>query len=230
MKKEMERDDQLSPVLYSLVAQEILIKLHLGPNREAYSTQKGKTWDFVNKSAWVESVNPIWVYFNFHINFWWQSYFSAEEIQIRYIPSTQKLSSSTYRSHGLSEHPKCSCSTTLTMSEEIKTMFIWKYQISETHSSPTGWQAPYHLMWKGGCDDRLQPGVWDYRELSTVLSKASTSCKAPLLQPNPTREDWSEGAHVGEELLHFCRWEECKRGRGQLAKSRLDCDMFEQQH
>lgn len=43
MNKEMERNDQLSLVLYILVVQEILIKLHLGPNREAYSTQKGRT-------------------------------------------------------------------------------------------------------------------------------------------------------------------------------------------
>lgn len=38
----MEINDQLSLVLYILVVQEILIKLHLDPKREAYSTQKGR--------------------------------------------------------------------------------------------------------------------------------------------------------------------------------------------
>lgn len=43
MNKEMEISDQLSLVLYVLVVQEILISLHLGPNREAYTIQKGRT-------------------------------------------------------------------------------------------------------------------------------------------------------------------------------------------
>lgn len=38
----MERNYQLSLVSYILVVQRILIKLHLGPNREVYTTQKGK--------------------------------------------------------------------------------------------------------------------------------------------------------------------------------------------
>lgn len=43
MNKEMEINDQLSLVLYILVVQEILIRLHLGPNREAYTIHKGRT-------------------------------------------------------------------------------------------------------------------------------------------------------------------------------------------
>lgn len=42
MNKEVERNYQLSLVSYILVVPGILIKLHLGPNREVYSTQKGK--------------------------------------------------------------------------------------------------------------------------------------------------------------------------------------------
>lgn len=42
MNKEVERNYQLSLVPGSLFVQGILIKLHLGPNREVYSAQKGK--------------------------------------------------------------------------------------------------------------------------------------------------------------------------------------------
>lgn len=37
MNEEMERKDQFSCILHILIAQEILIMLHLGPNREAYT-------------------------------------------------------------------------------------------------------------------------------------------------------------------------------------------------
>lgn len=40
--KEMERNYQVSLVSYFLVVHGILIKLHLGPNKENYSTQKSK--------------------------------------------------------------------------------------------------------------------------------------------------------------------------------------------
>lgn len=83
MNKEMERNDWLSLVLYILVVQEILIKLHLGPNREAYSTKKGRMWAFVNKPVWDKSVNQNGGYFNFHVDFWWRSYSFTEDIQVR---------------------------------------------------------------------------------------------------------------------------------------------------
>jgi len=39
MNEEMERKDQFSCVLHILIVQEILIRLHLSPSREAYTTK-----------------------------------------------------------------------------------------------------------------------------------------------------------------------------------------------
>lgn len=83
----------------------------LASSREACNTQKGRTWAFVNKPFWDISVNHFGFTSTSTLILVTLNTTNHMDIQVRYNPSMQKLSSSIYHSQGLFEHPKCSCST-----------------------------------------------------------------------------------------------------------------------